>query len=461
MYDAMKRHEIQVLDKAGLCNAAIVETTQVSLSTVQRVRHESPIGDHVPSPAERGVGRPSKVEAFRSFVAEILKKEPALVTVEILHRARAKGYDGGKSALYDLVAKLRPSLEAPMVRFEGLAGEFSQNDFGSVLVRYGAGGYETIHFFAARLKYSRFVYVEIVPDERVESLVRALLNSFEAFSGVPLVCVFDNPKTVVIRVSGTTIEWNKTFGQVALDYRFGPELCAPRRANQKGSVENLVGWVKGSFFKVRRFHDRQDLLLQLKQWLHEANEERPSRATGLVPRARMAEEEKRLRPLPIPAKDYALSFPTMVGPTAVVEHDGIRYSMPPESVGFPATLYLHLDRVRIVARRYEAEHPRFPLAGSSSVLPVHRSAMLAAVSGRRARLYYMRQQLLDLGSELEALLTELVHRHPCTWQGEVEVLFENLQAAGERRFLRAVRTAVSRRLFGARFVVDLLKKDVG
>jgi hypothetical protein len=40
------------------------------------------------------------------------------------------------------------------------------------------------------------VHVEIVPDEQVESLVRSLLNAFVAFGGVPLVGVFDNPKTV-------------------------------------------------------------------------------------------------------------------------------------------------------------------------------------------------------------------------------------------------------------------------
>ena len=32
-------------------------------------------------------------------------------------------------------------------------------------------------------------------------------------------------------------------GQVTLDYRFALELCAPARGNQKGAVENLVGWV--------------------------------------------------------------------------------------------------------------------------------------------------------------------------------------------------------------------------
>lgn len=44
-------------------------------------------------------------------------------------------------------------------------------------------------------------------------------------------------------------------------------LCTPRRGNQKGAVENLVGFAKNSFFKVRRFHDRQDRDRQLFEWL--------------------------------------------------------------------------------------------------------------------------------------------------------------------------------------------------
>jgi transposase len=58
---------------------------------------------------------------------------------------------------------------------------------------------------------------------------------------------------------------------VALDYRFAPELCWPRAVQQKGVVENLVGWVKGSFFRCRRFHDGADLERQLRQWLTEIN----------------------------------------------------------------------------------------------------------------------------------------------------------------------------------------------
>ena len=35
-----------------------------------------------------------------------------------------------------------------------------------------------------------------------------------------------------------------------------------------------------------------------------------------------------------------------VGPTGVVEHKKIRYSMPPESIGFSGTFFLYPDRVR-------------------------------------------------------------------------------------------------------------------
>jgi hypothetical protein len=371
--------------------------------------------------------------------------------MEILHRVRERGYRGGKSALYNLVALLRSPATGPMVRFEGLPGEFSQHDFGSLRVPYVNGRAERLHFFASRLKYSRWSQVVLVPDERVESLVRALLDSFESF---------DNPKTVVVERHAGKVEWNQTFGQVALDYRFAPELCAPRRANQKGSVENLVGWVKGSFFKVRRFHDREDLERQLAQWLKEVNESRPSRATGVPPKDRIVEERPRLRPLAIPPCEYALRFPVMVGPTGMVEHQGLRYSMPPESIGFPATLYLLEEKVRIVARKYESVHPRYPETGSVSFLSEHRSSMLAAVSGKRARLYFKRQQLLELGCEAEAFLTEIVHRHPRTWYGEVEILFEILQEVGGRRLRDSLSVAVSRKLFSARHVSELLRREV-
>ena len=42
--------------------------------------------------------------------------------------------------------------------------------FGEVIVRYQDGGEAKVHFFASRLKYSRWVEVTLVPDERVDRL---------------------------------------------------------------------------------------------------------------------------------------------------------------------------------------------------------------------------------------------------------------------------------------------------
>ena len=58
--------------------------------------------------------------------------------------------------------------------------------------------------------------------------------------------------------------WNATLAQVAIDYGFTVERCTPRSPEQKGAVENLVGYVKWSFFAPDGFLDlEQDLPRQL------------------------------------------------------------------------------------------------------------------------------------------------------------------------------------------------------
>ena len=344
--------------------------------------------DSLAERVHRGIGRPSTVEAFRPLLVAELAKQPGVLGVELLRRARLAGYAGGKSALYELIAAIRPRERSqPLVRFEGLPGEFSQHDLGEVDVAFGNGTGRRVHFFASRLKYSRWAQVSLVDDERVESLVRALLDHFAAMGGIPLLAVFDRPKTVALawRRDGVVTEWNPSFAGVALDLGLGIELCWPYSPRQKSAVENLVGWVKGSFFKQRRFLDEEDLRRQLAEWHDEVNLERPSRATGVPPAARIAEERARLRPLKVKPEELALRFPVMVGPTAIVSHEGRTYSMPPEAIGIAGTLYLYREQVRIVAGRFEAEHPRQLEPGARSMLPEHRAA------ARRRRLRAARQ----------------------------------------------------------------------
>lgn len=111
--------------------------------------------------------------------------------------------------MYALAQTLQVRTVTAFVRFEGLPGELSQHDFGEVWVTYQDGTEVRVYFFASRLKYSHWVDVSLVPDERVETLVRALIEHLVTFGGPPLVTVFDRPKTIALKWSrdGVVTEW--------------------------------------------------------------------------------------------------------------------------------------------------------------------------------------------------------------------------------------------------------------
>jgi len=453
MLPLLKRHEIQVLLRAGHSQRDVAERTATSLDTVRRVKREEDVtsADDASARRERQIGRPSKASPYATRVAEWLKEEPELPTQELLRRATDAGYTGHKTAFYALVAGVRPPRAAPVVRFEGLPGEFSQHDFGHVDVRFVDGRKKRIHFFASRLKYSRFVAVTIVDDERTETIVRCLARDFVSFGGLPLLAVFDRPRTIVKKSGkGRDVdEWNATFAQAIIDIGVGVEMCAARSGNQKGSVESLVRWVKGSFFKHRKFQDDADLRAQLTAWLAEVNTKTPSRATGVIPETRRQEELARLRPIKVFPEKLALRIPIVVGPTAEVIFEGMPYSMPPEAAHVAGTLFLYEERLRIFAGRFESTHRRRKKGELPAPLPEHRAAKIAAVHGKRAKLYEKRQQVLNLGAHALALLTEITHREPRLAGRRVEDLYALLERHGDD----AMRAAIARSVQSGRLTV--------
>lgn len=462
MIDMLKRHAVQVLRKAGHTLEETAKLGGVSVRSVQRIEDEPAVVQlEGEEERRRNVGRPSKAKPFRGFVTDLLREEPELLSVEVLRRARLKGYEGAKSALYGLVRLVRPVPVRPLVRFEGLPGEFTQHDFGEVDVRFLDGTRKRVHFFASRLKYSRWVEVSLVEDERVENLVRSMVSHFESMGGIPLLAVFDRPKTVALkwRHSGDVTDWNPTFAAVAFELGLGIELCWPHSPEQKGSVENLVGWVKGSFFKQRRFLDHADLLSQLQEWLVEVNTLRPSRATREIPSARIEQERARLRPLRVQSADLALRVPVITGVTGYVLHDDHLYSMDPEAIGVAGTLYLYQDRVRIVAGRHEALHPRLREPRAKSTLPQHRARSVAAVSGKRGKRYLQREHLLELGQVALDYLTELTHRRPRIWIRDVERLHELLLTHGDEAVRAALGRGLEAQAYGAEYIAHFLGED--
>lgn len=461
----LDRHAVQELVRAKLTAREIAKQFGVSVRTIRRIVQEGAVqtGDDATARSARHVGRPQVTEAIRARVQSLVLEDPERPPSEICRLLGGDGTPLGLSTVYRVLASVRQTIpEALQVRFEGVAGEYAQFDFGQVSVRLTDGSRRTVHFAAYRLKYSRWVHVVLVPNEQVESLIRSLLDSFAKSGGVPLRVVFDNPKTVVLRREQGRPVWNAVLAPVAIDYGFTIELCTPRQPQQKGAVENLVGFVKRGFFRARRFADTtSDLPEQLGEWLYDVNSIRPNRATKEIPSVRLGAEQNRMKPLAVEPNEYGLRFAVTVGPTAMVTHHGVRYAMPAAACGLPATLWLYPARVKIVTAgsKHEAVHPRFPEQGTVSYLPGQRAAQLASVAGARKRLYFMRERILELGSVGEAYLTELIHRRPHIWKGDVERLFALLEELGDMHFRLVLQRALFQQLIGAEYVVRLAARS--
>jgi hypothetical protein len=196
---AMTRQEIQILRAVGMVQTAVAAKTGSSIRSVRRIAREAPVttGGHRgaarsaegrPALDGRAVGEPGgSVVAGRSRTARPRGDAPAARRASLPRRQERGLRAGAASPPHDA--------GAPRPVRRGAWG-FSQHDFGQVDVRYHDGPVERVHFFASRLKWSRVVHVVLVPDEREEALIRARLAALEAFGGVPLVTVWDNPKTV-------------------------------------------------------------------------------------------------------------------------------------------------------------------------------------------------------------------------------------------------------------------------
>jgi len=453
----MKRLEIQHLRGAGLGVERVAEQAEVSPRTVERVSAEEPIEDPQVAEAARraGLGRPSKVDAFRVQIAAWLLAEPELQGIAILQRLRDEGYGGGKSAVYDALKELRglPAKEG-IVRFEAVAGEFSQHDFGEYTVRYQDGTHERMQFFGSRLKFSRLMRVRLVVDQTTETVCHSLVDAFAYFGGMPLICVFDNPRTIVTRRAGKRIQWQETFGHFCAECGFAPHACWPRRPREKGAVENLIGFVQTSFFKAYQFKDRRDLEEKLEEWHRWANDERVSRATDETPRARYMLEAPRLTPMQLDPSGFTLRHTRIVRTDGYVELEDRRYFAGFEHVGQPLTVRVGEREVALwQATAHVATHPRVPLNGRYSILPEQRAQVLEK-SG--ARPYVKRQLLADLCPAATWYMTELRHKRPDRWREDVDKIFALLEEHGEGRVRDALVEAARVGTVGAEYLEALL-----
>jgi transposase len=405
-------------------------------------------------------GRPSDLDpAFRQQIDALLAQHPTIKGAEVLRRLRSEhGYPAGKDPVYRYLKTARPPkpAPAPIVRFEGVPGEFAQHDFGQLTVPYTDGSHETLTFYAGRLKYSRALHVALVDGENTEAFLRGLEAFGQALGGLPLINVLDNTKSAVIRrvkdpaTGQERIQYNEQFAAFLAAAQVFAEPTAPYSGNQKGAVENLIRFVKEGFLLARRFRNRKDLERQLAAWLHWVNQERPCDATGVIPAVRLLTEQPYLRRLPFGKEGFGLSYSVVVRPDGRARWSGYAYSAPASWIGQTVTLSLHREAVVLHYQGERVRHPRVPENGRYSLLPEHQGALFVKPRGE---IMAKRQILMDLSTEAEAFFTELVHRRPSTWRSQdLPRLWALYETWGARKLRTAFARCVAQGAIGAEYL---------
>src|SRR5213593_2758412 len=261
----------------------------VDKKTVKRWRHLG--GWH----AQRRRRR-QQLEPFRDFIT---RRGPEVGwNAAVLHRELGTlGFGGGYLQVQRHVKPRRDERRwatVATIRFETGPGEQAQVDFGQLRVWIGERP-ETVHLFVFTLGYSRRCFAYGYPHERLPVLLDGHERAFRHFGGVPLECLYDNPRTQVLGRSAGAVVWHPVFEDFARYYGFTPRACQPYRAQTKGKVESGVKYVKRNALAGRRFRDLDELNASLLEWCvtvadqrvhgttHERPCERSARAETLIP----------------------------------------------------------------------------------------------------------------------------------------------------------------------------------
>jgi transposase len=124
----------------------------------------------------------------------------------------------------------------------------AQADFGTAdFIENGerfTGLYLTLSF-----PYSNAGFTQVFKGQNLECLQTGLRNIFEYTGEVPEGILFDNPPTIVKKIlEHGNREVTESFKRFALHYGFKSNFCNPGRGQEKGHVENKVGYSRRNFF---------------------------------------------------------------------------------------------------------------------------------------------------------------------------------------------------------------------
>ena len=255
-------------------------------------------------------------------------------------------YPGSERTVRRAVSALRgtiPDSHVPQTYAPADGGTF---DFGEALVKLG--GQETrVHLGCLRLDYSSHYFVCALPSERQEALFECHLRGLLYLGGAPGRMRYDNLKPAVHKIlRGKNRQEQAAWVAFRSHFLFESEYVTPGRGQEKGGVENLVGYVRRNFLvPLPEFDDYEALNAYLVACCDRDAGER--QRFGRTVAELWREEQGSLRPLPARLPAACVSRLAKVNRRQQVRFAGNWYSVPPRYVGQVVTVRAYVFRVEV------------------------------------------------------------------------------------------------------------------
>jgi len=440
---------IYLSDQKGLTPAQIAREIGHGERTVRKWLRDRQYHPRKP------VVRKSKLDPFKDSVVRMLEAHPYTAR-QIFQRLGEEGYDGCYSVVKRFVKKIRPRREKAYLSLAFAPGECAQVDWGS----FGSIGVgETrrrLSFFVMVLCYSRRMYVEFTVSQTMEHFLAAHQNAFATFGGIPRKVMVDNLKSAVLRrTPGEAPVFNPRYLDFARHHGFSIVPCGVGKGNEKGRVENAVGYIKKNFLAGADLPDFTALGPAVKLWQDTIANVRIHGETHKKPLDMFAEEQPHL--LPVPQNMYDIATVALVRASSQfrIALDSNRYSVPARFAGvrltmkiYPARLCFYHDN-KLIAR-----HARSFDRNRDFEDPDHPKELI--VQRKKAHDQHICRRFLALSPRALDYYRELDKRHLNVMQ-HVRTIVALSEIHSDDAVIRAIDDALALHAIGSSYIANLLE----
>jgi transposase len=400
--------------------------------------------------------RQSKLDPHKPQIIRWLETHPYSGT-QILQRLRDEGYQGGPSILRDYISKVRPRKTKAFLTLTFEPGECAQVDWGQFgTVRVGSTE-RKLSFFVMVLCYSRMMYVEFTVSETMEHFLGCHRNAFEYFGAVPGAVMVDNLKCAVLRrYIGQAPVFNPRYLDFANHYGFKIRACGVGKGNEKGRVENGVGYVKKNFLEGFDIHDFASVNPAGKIWLDETANVRLHGSTHKKPVELLKTEKPAMSALPAMPYDTSSIRTVRANNRFRVSLDGNKYSVPAELAGQQLTLKAYCDRLCLYHdHKLVAQHPRSYDRNQDYENPDHPKELL--LQRHKAREQRLLSRFLALSSKAQSYYQELEKRR-MNPRHHIRQIVALSEMYGVEKVAAAIEDAFTFQAFSCEYIANILEQ---